>query len=202
MKKINYNSVLFMIIITVIFTGALATINEATKDRVLMNQELKSQQAMLYILNISTTENDAVEVSALYSSTIKEVAGDGIAYYEGYRDGALVGYIFPIEGDAVWGNLKGYIGLNTDLNKVLGVYFLSHSETPGLGGRIDELEFKEQFRGITIDINNQESNYINYRPSENGQVDSITGATGTSNAVRRILNSNLRDILSSMKGGI
>lgn len=201
MKKISFNSILFMIIITVIFTGALATINEVTKDRVLMNQELKSQQAMLYILDIPSPKNNAVEVSALYSNTIKEVTGENMVYYEGYRNDALAGYIFPIEGDAVWGNLKGYIGLTTDLNEVLGIYFLSHSETPGLGGRIDELQFKEQFRGITIDINDQDSNYIIYKPSANGQVDSITGATGTSNAVRRILNSNLSDILSNMKGG-
>ena len=201
MKKIKYNSVLFMIIISVIFTGALATINEVTKDKVLMNQELKQQQAMLYVLDLPIAKNNAVEVSAMYRSSIKEVQKDNITYYEGYKDGSIIGYVFPIEGDAVWGNLKGFIALTEDLKQVMGVYFLSHSETPGLGGRIDEPQFKEQFRGITIDINDQQSNYIIYRPNHNGQVDSITGATGTSNAVRRILNNNLSYILSTMKGG-
>lgn len=201
MKKINYKSVLFMIIISVIFTGALATINEVTKDRVLMNQELKQQQAMLYVLDLPIAKSNAVEVSAMYKSSIKEAQKDSLSYYEGYKDGLMIGYVFPIEGDAVWGNLKGFIALTTDLKEVMGVYFLSHSETPGLGGRIDEPQFKEQFRGIAIDINDQQSNYIIYRPNPNGQVDSITGATGTSNAVRRILNTNLGYILSTMKGG-
>lgn len=199
MKKINYKSVLFMIIITVIFTGALATINELTKNRVLLNLELKEQKALLYVLDLPIVKGNAIEVNAMYKSSIKEVEKGSLSYYEGYRDGILVGYIFPFEGDAVWGHLKGFIGLTTNLENVLGIYFLSHSETPGLGGRIDELQYKEQFRGIAI--NDNENNYIIYRPNPNGQVDSITGATGTSNAVRRILNANLDYILDTMKGG-
>ena len=200
MKKINYKSILFMIIISVIFTGALAIINEVTKDRVLLNQELKQQKALLYVLDMPYSQSNAVEVSAMFKNTIKEVQKNNLTYYEGHKDGLLIGYVFPFEGDAVWGHLKGFIGLTTDFENVIGVYFLSHSETPGLGGRIDELQFKEQFRGIPLNPN-EKTAFINYRPTPNGQVDSITGATGTSNAVRRILNSNLSQILSTMKGG-
>lgn len=199
MKKINYKSVLFMVIITVIFTGALATINELTKSRVLLNQELKEQKALLYVLDLPTPKSNAIEVNAMFRSSFKEVNKGSLSYYEAYKDGLLVGYVFPFEGDAVWGHLRGFIGLTTDLQNVLGVYFLSHSETPGLGGRIDEMQYKEQFRGISIKGN--ESNYIIYRPNPDGQVDSITGATGTSNAVRRILNANLDHILKIMKEG-
>lgn len=201
MKKFNYQSIIFMIVISIVFTGSLATINELTKDQVQLNQELKEQKSLLYVLDIPFQDKTAIEVSNLFSNQIKEVEKNGFKYYEGYQNNLLIGYVFPVEGDAVWGNLKGFISLDPSLTKILGVDFLSHNETPGLGGRIDELQFKEQFREIEIDSLQGEGIYIIYRPNPGGQVDAISGATGTSNAVRRILNSNLKAIFAEMEGG-
>ncbi|WP_026476129.1 FMN-binding protein [Alkaliphilus transvaalensis] len=202
MKKFNYNSILFMIVISVVFTGSLALINEATKDAVALNDELREHKSLLYVADIPFNNKTAVEVSNIFQNNVKKVNFNGLVYYEGYQEDVLVSYIFPIEGDAVWGHLKGFISLSTDLTEILGVDFLSHSETPGLGGRIDELSYKEQFRGIEIDPNREDGNYIIYRPNPDGQVDSISGATGTSNAVRRILNENLQAIIKGMEGKI
>lgn len=201
MKKINYRSILFMIAITVIFTGTLATINELTKNQIDLNEALKQQKSLLYVLDFPIEDKNAIEVSNLFSTQIKAVERNGLHYYEGYENDSLVGYIFPIEGDAVWGSLQGYVALSPDLHQILGLDFLSHSETPGLGGRIDEPAFKEQFRQIDINPDQKDADFIIYRPTPGGQVDAITGATGTSNAVRRILNSNLQEIINQMKGG-
>lgn len=201
MKKINYRSILFMIAITVIFTGTLATINELTKNQIDLNEALKQQKSLLYVLDFPIEDKNAIEVSNLFSTQIKAVERNGLNYYEGYENDSLVGYIFPIEGDAVWGSLQGYVALSPDLHQILGLDFLSHSETPGLGGRIDEPAFKEQFRQIDINPDQKDTDFIIYRPTPGGQVDAITGATGTSNAVRRILNSNLQEIINQMKGG-
>ncbi|GAB6086996.1 FMN-binding protein [Alkaliphilus crotonatoxidans] len=201
MKKINYRSILFMIAITVIFTGTLATINELTKNQIDLNEALKQQKSLLYVLDFPIEDKNAIEVSNLFSTQIKAVERNGLHYYEGYENDSLVGYIFPIEGDAVWGSLQGYVALSPDLHQILGLDFLSHSETPGLGGRIDEPAFKEQFRQIDINPDQKDTDFIIYRPTPGGQVDAITGATGTSNAVRRILNSNLQEIINQMKGG-
>ncbi len=201
MKKINYRSILFMIAITVIFTGTLATINELTKNQIDLNEALKQQKSLLYVLDFPIEDKNAIEVSNLFPTQIKAVERNGLNYYEGYENDSLVGYIFPIEGDAVWGSLQGYVALSPDLHQILGLDFLSHSETPGLGGRIDEPAFKEQFRQIDINPDQKDTDFIIYRPTPGGQVDAITGATGTSNAVRRILNSNLQEIINQMKGG-
>ncbi|SCY02661.1 FMN-binding protein [Alkaliphilus peptidifermentans] len=200
MKKFNYKAIIFMLVISVIFTGILAIINEFTSEQVMLNQELKQQKSLLYVLDFPTDKQSATEVSSLFNNNIIEQNTDDFTYYEGYKNDLKVGYIFPIEGEAVWGTLKGFIALSPDFNEIIGVDFISHSETPGLGGRIDETQFKEQFRGIEID-HTKEDEYILYRPHPDGQVDSITGATGTSNAVRRILNNNLNDILKE-KGGL
>ncbi len=75
--------------------------------------------------------------------------------------------------------------MNQDFTQVLGIDFVTHSETPGLGGRISELWFKEQFRAVSI--NSDDSDIVTYRPAPDGNVDAITGATLTSDAVRNII---------------
>ncbi len=201
MKKFNYSSILFMLVITIIFTSALATIHQLTKDQVQLNEELKEHKSMLYVLDIPFENKTAIEVSNIRTNYIKEIKKESLIYYEGFKGDTLIGYIFPIEGDAVWGYLRGFISLSPDLTEIIGVDFLSHNETPGLGGRIDELQFKQQFRGIQIDPDQEDENYIIYKPNPNGQVDAISGATGTSDAVKRIINKKLESILMEMKGG-
>jgi len=199
MKKFSFRPVIFMIIVTVIYTGVLATINEVTKDRVLSNNELKKQSALLYVLDISTKGKNPSEINQLFNSHFKIVESDGDIYYEGYKDNSLVANIYHIQGNALWGSLEGLIGLTPDLDKIVGIEFLSHNETPGLGGRIDEDWFKEQFREVVIS-KEVSRDYINYRPNMGGKIDSISGATATSNSVLNIINENIEKVILGQRG--
>ena len=199
MKKFSFRPVIFMIIVTVIYTGILATINEVTKDRVLSNNEFKKQSALLYVLDISTKGKNPSEINQLFNSHFKIVESDGDIYYEGYKDNSLVANIYHIQGNALWGSLEGLIGLTPDLDKIVGIEFLSHNETPGLGGRIDEDWFKEQFREVVIS-KEVSRDYINYRPNMGGKIDSISGATATSNSVLNIINENIEKVILGQRG--
>lgn len=199
MKKFSFRPVIFMIIVTVIYTGILATINEVTKNRVLSNNELKKQSALLYVLDISTKGKNPSEINQLFNSHFKIVESDGDIYYEGYKDNSLVANIYHIQGNALWGSLEGLIGLTPDLDKIVGIEFLSHNETPGLGGRIDEDWFKEQFREVVIS-KEVSRDYINYRPNMGGKIDSISGATATSNSVLNIINENIEKVILGQRG--
>lgn len=124
------------------------------------------------------------------------------------RDRARVkGYAVPIAGQGFWDRITGWVALDPTLTETLGIVFLRHSETPGLGGRITEAEFRDQFRAagrangrglvltggaavparIVID-------HERLAPSDPGyaqHVMAITGATGTSDAVAAFLNEDL-----------
>jgi electron transport complex protein RnfG len=72
-----------------------------------------------------------------------------LVYYECWdSDGDLVGFALPAEGNGYQGVIKLMIGLSTDLESIKGVKVLEQVETPGLGGRISEPAFQEQFRGL------------------------------------------------------
>lgn len=194
MKKMSPKPILFMIAITVVFTGVLATINEITAEQVEINEEAAEHRSFLNVVELEYEDLSAEEVTELFDETFREITVADRDFYEAHVDGELLGYVYPMVDNAVWGELRGIIGIHRDFERLLGVEFLSHNETPGLGGRIDEDEFKEQFRDY--DISDVEGdNFVDYE----GEIDAISGATGTSNAVRDIMNDHLYEFINEVK---
>lgn len=199
MKKFTVKPILFMVVLTLIYTTVLAGINAVTVDVIRLNERLSEQLSFLYVLDKLPDNQEAEYVNELYQQYVREIQVNGETLYEGLDDnGDVFAYIIPIRGGAVWGELRGIVAVSTDFETVVGIEFLSHSETPGLGGRIDELAFKEQFRGIDLDAETGDD-YLVYRPNPGGQVDAISGATGTSNAVRSIFNREIQEFMSQTR---
>lgn len=197
-KQILY-PVVFMVLVSAIFTFALALINELTIDRIHALEDTKQKKTILYVFGIDTSENQD-EINRTYNQFITEKKhGDGTVY-EATKEGQLLGYAFEISGPGLWGNITGYTAVSQDFTKMLGIDFIAHSETPGLGGRITESWFKEQFRNIPIASDN--SDIVIYRPAPSGNVDAITGATLTSDSVKKLINEDVRNFINTMEGGI
>lgn len=189
-KQILY-PVLFMLVLTIVYTFLLAFINESTAELISEQETLNIKNSVLYVLDVPSND----DVKKTYASVIVESSFEDRLYYEYMDEGTLKGYVFPYTGTGLWGSISGYIAFSPDFSEILGLDFVAHSETPGLGGRIDESAFKEQFRGLPLRIEDT----IIFTPSEGGNVDGITGATLTSDAVRNIINAFITDILSFAK---
>lgn len=154
------------------------------------------------MLDIALESREAAYVNQRFQQHVEEMEAAGQTLYRGLDENEdTIAYIIPISGNAVWGELRGIVALAPSFDEVVGVDFLSHSETPGLGGRIDELDFKEQFRGISIDPE-AGGDYLVFRPDPDGQVDAISGATGTSNAVRRIFNEEIHQFMTETREAV
>ena len=103
-----------------------------------------------------------------------------------------VGFIFT--GMAFWDMVTGIIVLSDDLGVIRSIEIIEQKETPGLGARIEEPRFKEQFKGYPVDWSQPAGRRIVFgEAGESGghRIDAITGATQTSSALQRILNSEL-----------
>ena len=57
-------------------------------------------------------------------------------------DEAIEKIVLPIRGYGLWGTLYGYLSLDSDLNTVKGIEYYEHKETPGLGGEVDNPDWK------------------------------------------------------------
>jgi Na+-transporting NADH:ubiquinone oxidoreductase subunit C len=91
------------------------------------------------------------------------------------------------------------VGVGPEGKEILGIAFYSHSETPGLGGRISEDWFAGQFAGLPLHPIAGDRKIFYLVPAGTGknpgQLDAITGATGTSRAVEAFLNRDLDGFL-------
>lgn len=188
-KKILF-PVLFMVLLTAVYTFILAFINESSIDIIKAQEELVQQKSVLYVFGIEHDDTQEM-VNRMYTEKLSTVDAEDLTYYVFEEDSVLKGYAFPFTGKGLWGSISGYIAVSPDFNTILGIDFTAHSETPGLGGRIDEDWFKEQFRNL--DVSNTPA--VIFRPSEGGNVDAITGATLTSKSVSVIINSFVTDII-------
>ena len=97
--------------------------------------------------------------------------------------------VLPIRGYGLWGTLYGYLSLDADLNTVKGIEYYDHKETPGLGGEVDNPEWKSDWNGKKVyDSSGNVVLYVTKGPStEEYEIDGISGATLTSNGVSNMI---------------
>lgn len=191
MKKSFSFPIIFMIIITAIFTFALAFLNHSTAERIALNQEIELSRKLLYIFNITPSSDKPEDIVKIFEEKISSIAyEDSLIYVYHGEDDEILGYAVPVNGPGLWGSVEAYVGISHDYSTILGLDFISHSETPGLGGRISDDDFKEQFRGLDL-TNAKDGNYIVYKPAPGGNVDAIAGATLTSKSVSNFINEDL-----------
>ncbi len=195
-KQILY-PVFFMILVTVIFVTALAILNASTREIIQKQKDLNVKRNILYVLDIKFDDNE-VDIEKTYEAYITEKTVKDVKVYYASENGDNLGYAFKIVGPGLWGSMTGYAGVSADLTTIKGISFVSHSETPGLGGRVDEPWFKEQFRGVKIG----EKESVIFTPAQSGNIDAITGATLTSESVRAIVNQDIADFVQKLGGDL
>lgn len=97
--------------------------------------------------------------------------------------------VLPIQGYGLWGTIYGFLTLESDMNTIKGISFYEHKETPGLGARIEEPEWRAKWTGIqSYDESGNVATGVTKAgtPKENW-VDGISGATLTGRGVSNMI---------------
>ncbi|HHT45405.1 MAG TPA: FMN-binding protein, partial [Fastidiosipila sp.] len=92
------------------------------------------------------------------------------------KGGETIGYVLEVSKGAYGGQLPVLTGVNND-GQVVGVQILDNSETAGIGKKVEDPDYRDQFIGISS--------------SDSVDVDTIAGATVSSASV----NSSVREAL-------
>ena len=102
--------------------------------------------------------------------------GDSLDIYPAKKNGEIVGYaVNTYTSIGFSGNISLMAGFKTD-GTILSITVLDHKETPGLGTKMTEPEFKEQFTG------KNPAEFTLKVKKDGGPVDAITAATISSRA--------------------
>jgi len=117
-----------------------------------------------------------------------------VPVYMVWKEDRLDRVILPVRGSGMWSMLYGYIALEPDLNTISGMTFYEQNETPGLGDQITHAHWLEQWQGRQVYDNQGNPRFrINEGTVEPGsptaefEVDALTGATVTANAVTSMM---------------
>jgi len=205
MSKI-IKSVIFMFIVTLVFTSLVTVVKITHQERIERNRKVKLQRTILNVLGLN--EGNILtprEISGTYKNRIKQTELGNRTVYVCYADDGktVSGYAFPVEGPGFWGPVYAMAAVNPEATKLLGISFYRHSETPGLGARISEKWFTDQFKEMPLELINNKKQYFTLTPERDNrkqnEFDAITGASRTSDAVELFLNRELKRVIGKLR---
>lgn len=125
---------------------------------------------------------------------IKRRANYGLVYLARDEAGAVSKIILPVKGYGLWSTLYGFLALEADAMTVAGLGFYEHAETPGLGGEVDNPEWKKQWVGKRVlndagepAIEMFKGKVLPSTPNGEHKFDALSGATLTSRGVENLM---------------
>ncbi len=107
------------------------------------------------------------------------------------KKGVNQGWVVKSSGQRYAGNIEILVGFDPSFKKITGLYILDQKETPGLGNKINDSFFRDQFINKKTD---QLIKVIKSGEKAPHEIDAITGATISSNSVSSIINNAMTDL--------
>ncbi len=182
MRK-SVQMVLVLSIVGIVSGGALVGVYRYAQPRIEENKKREIRQAIFKVI----PEAKSYEI----------ITKDGRLIYKGLdSSGNLVGYAFLGEGAGYQGKIEIMIGMDSVLDKTTGIQILESIETPGLGAKITSEPFRDQFRELLI---LPFIELVKGKTKESNQIQAITGATISSQAVVDILNKTIKEVRERWK---
>lgn len=183
--SLSTKMIVVLTLITVLSGAILSTWDNITKPAIEAYKLQELQKAIAEVL----PQFDAY----------KEVQDGELTLYVGVLEDMPepVGVAFEAVGNGFQGKISIMVGINTEFSEIFGIKILEQIETPGLGTKIvedpsnkkDPFWWPNQFKGL---LTYPEIGVVkNIKPTEPTDIQAITGATISSQAVVNILNAQI-----------
>lgn len=161
-----------LLLICAVVAGVVSFVYALTEETYQKKQAETERLALEEIFGVKGLQSTALTVTDEYR------AKNGIeetVYRVSDADGNVIGYYVQVKGTGFGGDVNLTVGFNKSC-EVLGVKILDpFSETPGLGAKVKESAFLDQYNGKTEGLT--------LGKNGSGDVDAIAGATISSTAV-------------------
>ena len=194
MKSMMKDAVI-LFAITLIAGLLLGVVYEVTKEPIVLQQTKRKNEACKEVFQDAVTfealELSMPETGEKASATINEVS-QAVA-----EDGTILGYVLDITTHEGYnGDIQFTMGIRMD-GTVNGISLLSIAETPGLGMKAEEV-LKPQF----AEKNVGQFTYTKTGAMTSDEIDAISGATITTNALVNGVNAGLECFKNELGGGV
>lgn len=173
--------------------GFLASVGLLTEERIALNKQREIEMAITQVVPGAMSSEKFFEEKALSVYGVKDEGGN------------LLGYAIYASGMGFQDNITFMLGTNPSLTKINGLYIIEQKETPGLGAKITDRKFFLQYWenkdcSILLSLHKPAVS----TPEELGpsEINTITGATISSEAVLNIANISLARVRHLIKEGM
>ncbi len=164
------NMLLTLVIVALAASFTLATVYNFTKEPIERAREAARQEAIRMVL----PDYDELRIKYIMPLT----GSDSLEFNLAYKEDHLVGVaVATYTAMGYSGRIRAMVGF-TPGGKIIDVVHLEHSETPGLGDKIekDKSDWSDQFQGLDP---REETLKVK---QDGGDIDGITAATITARA--------------------
>lgn len=170
-KDTFLNMLVSLFVITIISGFLLGFVNNLTLEPKAKAKVAKKTEAIKLVLT-SFDNNPVIEIKKIKSP----LAQDSVEMYPAFLNNAFVGAaIIGSSEKGFSGLVKIMVGFKPD-GSIQNIEVLEHKETPGLGTKMKDEKFLQQFRNINP------STYKLSVTKDGGEVDALSGATITTRA--------------------
>ncbi|MCQ2480054.1 MAG: FMN-binding protein [Clostridia bacterium] len=191
MKKAIIIPTISLFLICLFATLLLGVVNGVTEEKIAQNAIITEENSRKIVMADAAS---FVEIDKDKSYTF-----DGTTILYSYADaldenGKTIGYVLVTDSTGYGGKISTMTGIDTE-GKVTGIEFLEIGETVGLGMNATKPTFKDQFKGLVSGI------IVNKNAPSGNEIKALTGATITSKAVTKGVNTALDIYENVIKGG-
>ncbi len=164
------NMIISLTLISLVAAACLGFVYEFTKKPIELSNLNKKLEAIKQVVPEFTNNPN----SEMYKLPTGE--GDSLEIYPAKKDSTLIGYaVNTYTKKGFSGNISLMVGFKPD-GSIFNISVLEQKETPGLGTKMTEPKFKDQFYGKNPSL------FRLKVKKDGGQVDAITAATISSRA--------------------
>ncbi|MCM1125580.1 MAG: RnfABCDGE type electron transport complex subunit G [Lachnospiraceae bacterium] len=192
-----------LLLITLAAGLALGFVYQITKEPIALAEEKAAKEAYAEVFPGEvdfadaqvTAPEDAAWQDAWNENGFEAVEIDKVLKASG-TDGSLLGYVLTVTShEGYGGDITFTMGISMD-GTLNGISILDISETAGLGMKAESV-LKPQFSGRKV----PSFTYTKQGASSDSQIDAISGATITTNAVTNAVNGGLYYFQTQLGGG-
>ena len=186
---------LILFVITLIAGAALGVVYDITKAPIAAQEAKKKVEAQQGVFADADTF-DAIELDEAVLTAVQTNGVTVDEVYDAQTAGAHAGYVIQATSpNGYGGNITLMVGVTAD-GTCNGYSLLTIAETAGLGMNATKPEWAAQFAGKAVEA----FEVTKLGASADNQIDAISGATITSNAVTEAVNACIA-YANAMEGG-
>jgi len=209
MEKLSQNFVIqawLVLLLAFCFSVSLAGVQMTLSPKIEMNKINETRQKVPELV-LGAGDAQALSQSGqsldIETHNVEVEKNNKKVLYKVFRamkSGKPAGWVVKSVGQGYADKIELLIGFDNGMDTITGLFVLEQKETPGLGNKISNWDWRKQFIGKGID---KPLVVVKTGSKSPYEIDAITGATISSQSVCTLVNSainNLKDPLSETAG--